>query len=536
MSQLPYPTDDDARGNSNDYNNHSVPSPVIPAKVQEEAAPTGQHQQYIPSPIGTPHPAGQQNQFSPPSPLNQPSPTAQEGQYFPPPPPGPPPVKHDHQSPVSPTSALLSEDKNYYPPPPGPPPDNKAYPDIEEPGNQPPPSYSEVPGTSETTAYPAEKPPPLPARPVSAHSQAPQFAPPPVSPSKPSHVAHDAQQPSSHHHLGTTAGSTAAPAASGSSHAKHGGWSQKLYQWSVKASVPINKLTNKLGSEAFWPTTMDKECDKAARILKSFCKDGFYTDPTPASGQQRPSSPSTPGPTSKAKVLIKIPTSALVNAKGLAIFTTFRAGFQISGAGGSGIVIARLPDGSWSPPSGFLVHTLGAGFMAGLDIYDCVCVLNTREAVDSFTRPRVSLGGEMAVVAGPVGVGGVVEVWSYMKSRGLYAGVQVDGTVIQQRPEANANFYNEPKITAQKILRGEVQVPRVEGERKAGDGGLMWPEGGRLLREVLKLAEGKVEKLDEEFVRQVGGDGPTLGDLGGAGFPDEKGAGSGMGKGSVRYA
>lgn len=38
-----------------------------------------------------------------------------------------------------------------------------------------------------------------------------------------------------------------------------------------KLGAPVNKLTNKIGSEAFWPTTLDKECDKAARILKSFC-------------------------------------------------------------------------------------------------------------------------------------------------------------------------------------------------------------------------------------------------------------------------
>lgn len=46
---------------------------------------------------------------------------------------------------------------------------------------------------------------------------------------------------------------------------------ERFYDWSVKAGVPANKITNKLGSEAFWPTSMDKECDKAARILKSFC-------------------------------------------------------------------------------------------------------------------------------------------------------------------------------------------------------------------------------------------------------------------------
>lgn len=45
----------------------------------------------------------------------------------------------------------------------------------------------------------------------------------------------------------------------------------KLWGWADKLGAPVNRLSNKLGSEAFWPTTLDKECDKAARILKSFC-------------------------------------------------------------------------------------------------------------------------------------------------------------------------------------------------------------------------------------------------------------------------
>ena len=45
----------------------------------------------------------------------------------------------------------------------------------------------------------------------------------------------------------------------------------KIYGWVDKLGAPINKLSNKLGSEAFWPTTLDIESDKAARILKSFC-------------------------------------------------------------------------------------------------------------------------------------------------------------------------------------------------------------------------------------------------------------------------
>jgi len=45
----------------------------------------------------------------------------------------------------------------------------------------------------------------------------------------------------------------------------------KLYGLVDKLGAPVNKLSNKLGSEAFWPTTLDKESDKAARILRSFC-------------------------------------------------------------------------------------------------------------------------------------------------------------------------------------------------------------------------------------------------------------------------
>jgi lipid-binding SYLF domain-containing protein len=262
----------------------------------------------------------------------------------------------------------------------------------------------------------------------------------------------------------------------------------------VKAGKPINKLTNKLGSEAFWPSTLEEECNKCARILKSFTArkdDGEHVTSTPI--QTAPSNPSATGPAKQSKAVVKIPPKVLQSAKGLAIFTTFRTGLHISGAGGSGIVMSRLPNGDWSPPSAFLVHTLGYGLMAGADIYDCVCVLNTVDAVVAFTHPRLSLGGEIAVVAGPIGAGGSVEgavgkgmkpVYSYMKSRGLYGGLQADGTVILQRPDANAAFYGR-KVAVKQILNGEVQ----------------WPPASVQLREVARDAEGK--SADETVVQSI---------------------------------
>ena len=232
----------------------------------------------------------------------------------------------------------------------------------------------------------------------------------------------------------------------------------KVYKVVDKLGAPVNKLSNKLGSEAFWPTTLDKESDKAARILRSFCKDGFYVE-------NEDQIPSGDKPKGKQKVIKKIPTQVIKNAKGLAIFTTMRTGLWISGAGGSGILVARKADGEWSSPSGILLHTAGLGFLVGVDIYDCVVVINSEKALEAFTKVRCTLGGEISAVAGPVGMGGVLEtelhkrqapIFNYLKSRGFYAGVQIDGTVIIERGDENERFYGQ-KLKVADILAGNVR-------------------------------------------------------------------------------
>jgi lipid-binding SYLF domain-containing protein len=154
-------------------------------------------------------------------------------------------------------------------------------------------------------------------------------------------------------------------------------------------------------------------------------------------------------------------------AKGIAIFTAMRTGLWFSGAGGSGILIARVPEtGEWSAPSGILLHTAGLGFLAGIDIYDCVMVINTYEALEAFTKVRVTLGSEISVAAGPVGMGGVLEsevhkrqapIWSYVKSRGFYAGAQIDGTILIERNDENERFYGR-KAPVKEILAGHVRT------------------------------------------------------------------------------
>ncbi|KAM6509207.1 hypothetical protein FSOLCH5_012206 [Fusarium solani] len=212
-----------------------------------------------------------------------------------------------------------------------------------------------------------------------------------------------------------------------------------FHRISSKAGWPLNKAANLIGAEGWWPTTMDKEPQ-------------LFPPPPKTSGPMHPT-----GLTRKS--MVKIPPHVLHRAAGLAIFNVLRAGAcHGSLAGGSGVVVARRPDGTWSPPSSFIVSTLGAGFVFGLDVYDCVCVLNT---------PRT--------------------VWSYMKSRGLWAGVQIDGTIIVSRGDANSAFYNERGITARKILTEDVA----------------WPMSAKPLFEVLRAIEGRPD-YDRTIVQAVG--------------------------------
>jgi lipid-binding SYLF domain-containing protein len=183
--------------------------------------------------------------------------------------------------------------------------------------------------------------------------------------------------------------------------------------------------------------------------------------------------------------VVKIPQRVFQNCVGLAIFTVMRSGFSISTAGGSGVVIARKEDGDWSPPSGIHVQTLGLGFMVGIDIYDCIVVINSYEALKSFNRFRFTLGGEISAVAGPIGVGGLLEVelsethkplWTYMKSRGIYCGLQLDTTIVIERYNENARFYGK-KISIDEIFAG--QVTNV-------------PLQAKMLMEAARRAEGRV--------------------------------------------
>ncbi|XP_073481562.1 SH3 domain-containing YSC84-like protein 1 isoform X2 [Aquarana catesbeiana] len=193
------------------------------------------------------------------------------------------------------------------------------------------------------------------------------------------------------------------------------------------------------------PSNLKSEAKKAAKILREFTEISSRTGPD--------------------KI---IPAHVIAKAQGLAILSVIKAGFLVSARGGSGIVLARLPDGRWSAPSAIGIAGLGGGFEIGIEVSDLVVILNHKRAVEAFAKGgNLTLGGNFTVAIGPLGrnlegdvaIRSSAAVYTYCKSRGLFAGISLEGSGLIERKETNRKFYCQEDIRAFEILFGEIPRP-----------------------------------------------------------------------------
>ncbi|XP_038628873.1 SH3 domain-containing YSC84-like protein 1 isoform X1 [Tachyglossus aculeatus] len=192
------------------------------------------------------------------------------------------------------------------------------------------------------------------------------------------------------------------------------------------------------------PSNLKSEARKAAKILREF------TEITSRNGPDK-----------------IIPAHVIAKAKGLVILSVIKAGFLVTARGGSGIVLARLPDGKWSAPSAIGIAGLGGGFEIGIEVSDLVIILNYGRAVEAFAKGgNLTLGGNCTVAVGPLGrnlegdvaLRSSAAVYTYCKSRGLFAGVSLEGSCLIERKETNRKFYCQD-IRASDILFGNIPRP-----------------------------------------------------------------------------
>src|SRR5580704_8718932 len=146
--------------------------------------------------------------------------------------------------------------------------------------------------------------------------------------------------------------------------------------------------------------------------------------------------------------LKSIPPALLADAQGIAIIpNVVKGGFVIGGRYGHGLVLSRNPDNSWSGPAFVTLGGASIGFQAGIQSTDVILVFKTRTSLERVLRGKgkITLGADVAVAAGPVGRQAeagtdgrlTAEIYSYSRSRGLFAGVSLEGAAIVYDAEAN---------------------------------------------------------------------------------------------------
>lgn len=155
-----------------------------------------------------------------------------------------------------------------------------------------------------------------------------------------------------------------------------------------------------------------------------------------------------------------IPPALLRNAHGIAIIPgVIKAGFIIGGKHGTGIVVVR-ENGEWSNPAFVSITGGSVGWQIGAESTDVILVFKTRRGVDSLLKSKFTLGADAAVAAGPVGrqagagtdVQLKAEIYSYSRSRGLFAGISLEGASLQIDDEADDAFYGQDGIRARDIF------------------------------------------------------------------------------------
>ena len=162
-----------------------------------------------------------------------------------------------------------------------------------------------------------------------------------------------------------------------------------------------------------------------------------------------------------------IPSALLSRAYAIAVIPhVIKVGFGFGARRGKGLLVVRQEDGGWSNPA-FVSLTGGSfGFQIGAQSTDIILVFKTRKSVDGIANGKLTLGADASIAAGPVGRHtGVAtdlsfrsEVYSYARSRGLFAGVALEGGGVSMDRKANVAFYSSPSMTPEKIFASSPNI------------------------------------------------------------------------------
>jgi SH3 domain-containing YSC84-like protein 1 len=156
-------------------------------------------------------------------------------------------------------------------------------------------------------------------------------------------------------------------------------------------------------------------------------------------------------------------------AKGLLIAPMIaKAGFIFGGSGGRAVLVVRDgKSGKWVGPAFYTMATASVGFQAGISVSEMVTMVMSDKAMDALLANSVKFGPDASIAAGPVGAGAkadvVTDLVSFSRSKGVYGGINLDGTVVAVSNDWNDAYYGKTGISPPDIL------VRMNAHAKGGD-------------------------------------------------------------------
>ena len=172
---------------------------------------------------------------------------------------------------------------------------------------------------------------------------------------------------------------------------------------------------------------------------------------------------------------VRLPDTLLAHAYGIAVIPDVtKVAFIFGGRHGKGVLAVRDKlTAPWSNPV-FVSLTGGSwGFQAGAQSSDIILVFTTKTGIEGIAGGKLTLGADASVATGPVGRQGSAatdsafnaEIYSYARTRGLFGGIALDGSVISIDRSANASFYHKSGVGASEIFSGQAPAPPATAQR-----------------------------------------------------------------------
>jgi SH3 domain-containing YSC84-like protein 1 len=139
-----------------------------------------------------------------------------------------------------------------------------------------------------------------------------------------------------------------------------------------------------------------------------------------------------------------------------------KAGFIVGGSGGRALVLARDPKtGKWIGPAFYVLATGSVGFQAGVSVSETMSLVMTQKGLDSLLSRSFKMGGDVSIAAGPVGTGAqsniAADFVSFSRSKGIYGGLNLDGTVASTSDSWNRLYYGRAVSVPDILVRATVR-------------------------------------------------------------------------------